>query len=183
MVNTDIFTSERKPQLIHESALRDIEKHASSSPSREVGGVLLGNIFSSNGTHYLRIDDCLAAKCAEENQSSLTFTYETWSQLNTERERKRPELKIVGWYHTHPGLGVFLSNQDLFIHKNFFHDQNMVALVVDPKASSRALFHWSGNKVVKSPGFYIFGDATRSREIEELGFELQQVRQVSPPPE
>jgi len=30
------------------------------------------------------------------------------------------DKKIVGWYHSHPGFGIFLSEYDLFIHRNFF---------------------------------------------------------------
>ncbi len=31
-----------------------------------------------------------------------------------------PNIDIVGWYHTHPSFGIFLSHHDLFIHQNFF---------------------------------------------------------------
>ena len=30
-----------------------------------------------------------------------------------------PECDIVGWYHTHPSFGIFLSHHDLFIHQQF----------------------------------------------------------------
>lgn len=157
-----------KPVYIHENALRGIEEHAASSPGKEVGGVLLGDIYCSKGVQYVQVDDWLCAKGADERRAALTFTHETWNQINAEKELKRPDLRIVGWYHTHPGLGVFLSDKDQFIHKNFFREDSLVAMVVDPAASNRAFFYWSGDRMVKAPGFYVFGDASRSADIENL---------------
>jgi len=37
---------------------------------------------------------------------------------------------------------------DTFIHKNFFADRRMVALVVDPLAGKRGWFEWRGEEVV-----------------------------------
>ena len=31
-----------------------------------------------------------------------------------------PDKKIVGWQHTHPGYGIFLSSYDIFIQENFY---------------------------------------------------------------
>ena len=36
-------------------------------------------------------------------------------------------LKIVGWYHTHPGFGVEFSEMDLFIQQNFFGGPAQIA--------------------------------------------------------
>lgn len=161
-----------KPVYIHEQAMKRIEEHAASSPSCEVGGVLLGGIYQAKGVHYVRIDEYLRAQNAAEKRSELTFTHETWSQLNAERERRFPNLRIVGWYHTHPRLGVFMSERDLFIHKNFFNEESLVAYVVDPVESDRAFFQWSEGKLVRLSGFYIFGDGSNSRDVEALAKNL-----------
>ncbi len=166
---------------VHEAVARGIEEHAASSPGNEVGGVLLGNVYRSGGSDYVRIDDRLAARNAEERRSALTFTHETWKALNAEREARRPDLRIVGWYHTHPGLGVFLSENDQFINRNFFRDDMMLALVVDPVASERAFFQWSGDHMLKLPGFLIFGDASRSNEVHELAARLLPAQRKTPP--
>ena len=42
----------------------------------------------------------------------------------------RPHL-VLGWYHTHPGWGLFLSAHDQFIHGNFYGGPHHVALVID----------------------------------------------------
>jgi proteasome lid subunit RPN8/RPN11 len=156
------------PVYIHEQALRGIEDHARSSNTKEVGGILLGGVYYWQNHLYVQIDDFLVARDAGEHRASLTFTHDTWAKLNAERETAKPKLSIVGWYHTHPNLGVFLSDKDQFIQQNFFRDGHQVALVLDPVCSERAFFIWSGGKTVKMPGFYVFGDCSRSREISEL---------------
>ena len=154
------------PVYVHAVALEGIERHAASSPQNEVGGALLGGICCWQGVRYVRVDDFIAARNADEKRSSLTFTHETWSELNDEREARSPGLTVVGWYHTHPSLGVFLSDRDRFIQRNFFSHPEQVALVIDPLSNERAFFHRSGETVSKLPGFYVFGDVSKSNEIE-----------------
>lgn len=154
------------PVYVHEAALDCIERHAASSPEAEVGGALLGGIYRWQGMLYVRIDAHLPARNAAEKRSSLTFTHETWSQLNDERETRNPSLNMVGWYHTHPNLGVFLSDKDRFIQQNFFSGSQQIALVIDPVSNERAFFHQSGGKILQLPGFYIFGDVSRSSDID-----------------
>src|SRR4029453_14212343 len=47
-----------------------------------------------------------------------------------------------GWYHSHPGFGVFLSDYDVFIHKNFFTATHQIAWVFDPHSDSEGCFGW-----------------------------------------
>jgi proteasome lid subunit RPN8/RPN11 len=53
---------------------------------------------------------------------------------------------MVGWYHTHPGFGIFLSGMDLFIHQNFFTQIWHVAYVLDPRARTSGFFCWDRRK-------------------------------------
>ena len=47
-------------------------------------------------------------------------------------DAEHSEERIVGWYHTHPGFGIFLSGMDLFIQDHFFNLPWQVAFVYDP---------------------------------------------------
>ena len=62
-------------------------------------------------------------------------------------ERDHPEQQIVGWYHSHPGFGIFLSEHDLFIHRNFFSGAAQIALVVDPLQGHEGVFGWQGDEI------------------------------------
>jgi hypothetical protein len=62
-----------------------------------------------------------------------------------------PDMRILGWYHTHPGHGIFLSDMDLFIHKHFFNLPWHVAFVFDPQNQEEGLFAWrSANMAIES---------------------------------
>jgi hypothetical protein len=61
----------------------------------------------------------------------------------------------VGWYHTHPSFGIFLSHHDLFIHQHFFAQSLQVAYVVDPIQQSRGFFQWRGGNMAQVEGFYL----------------------------
>jgi len=67
----------------------------------------------------------------------MTFTPETWVQVNRVKDQRYADAKIVGWYHTHPRFGIFLSDMDKFIHKHHFSQPWTTALVVDPVQETR----------------------------------------------
>ncbi len=101
--------------------MRDMEAHARSNTRVELGGVMLGyQSVDDQGRPFVVITDCLRALHYEATKGSFKFTHDTWSQITRERDEFKPDLEMVGWYHTHPGWSVFLSGMDLFICNNFF---------------------------------------------------------------
>ena len=58
------------------------------------------------------------------------------------KDESYPNERIVGWYHSHPGFGVFLSEHDTFIHQNFFSSPDQVAWVYDPHTDEEGCFGW-----------------------------------------
>jgi proteasome lid subunit RPN8/RPN11/LysM repeat protein len=126
------------------AVLAGIEAHAFSDTRTEVGGVLVGNL-DEDGPRVLA---ALPALKAIGGQTNVTFTHEVWDEVLDLIDRDHPGQHIVGWYHTHPGFGLFLSEYDMFIHRNFFTDPRMVALVVDPLAGELGWFGWDGDEVI-----------------------------------
>ena len=70
----------------------------------------------------------------------MTFTQDTLLDLHEEMEQQHPGKLFVGWYHTHPGLGVFLSGYDTWLHEHFFPELWQVALVMDPHSPEGGFF-------------------------------------------
>jgi proteasome lid subunit RPN8/RPN11 len=60
--------------------------------------------------------------------------------LHAEMDEHYPDKQIVGWYHTHPGMGVFLSPYDTWLHHHFFPEPWQVALVIDPHSATGGFF-------------------------------------------
>jgi len=136
--------------LIDEPALRAAQAHALSSLNREVAGVLIGGRPEKqpDGRYVVHIFDTIVARHTVMQGASVTYTPESWRYLNDTLAEKYPDdtAVMVGWYHTHPGFGIFLSGMDLFIHQNFFTQIWHVAMVLDPRARTSGFFCWDRYK-------------------------------------
>ncbi|MDB5351945.1 MAG: putative metal-dependent protease of the superfamily [Planctomycetota bacterium] len=134
-----------------------IERHALRDTSVELGGILLGKecVDEVTGLPFVWVTEALEAKHYENTQASFTYTHDSWEEITRERDAKHPELDIVGWYHTHPDFGIFLSSHDLFIHHNFFDQPLQVAYVVDPIRQDRGFFQWKDGRMVQVGGFWL----------------------------
>jgi proteasome lid subunit RPN8/RPN11 len=121
-------------------AVRDrVYGHAYAFPNAEVGGILVGT-FPSADQPATVVLGVLPAFDARGDLTSLTFTHEAWADIHAMKEVQFPNAAIVGWYHTHPGHGIFLSEHDLFVHRNFFPHEASLAYVVDPLRHEEGLF-------------------------------------------
>ena len=125
-----------------------IERFAATDTSTELAGVLLGELLT-NGPHpEVLIHAAIEAKYTEAVHTSVKFTHATWDDINKVKDEQYPEMRMVGWFHTHPGFGIFLSRWDTFIQENFFNLPWQVAYVVDPIAKTNGFFRWENGNIV-----------------------------------
>lgn len=122
-------------------AFLDMHQHAAEDTSVELGGLLLGRRGQkADGTPLVIVCDSLRAKHYRATRGSFKFTHETWADLDRRRAELPEATEVIGWYHTHPGWGVFLSELDVFICDHFFARPDDVALVIDPTSGDTGLF-------------------------------------------
>lgn len=140
-------------------ALADMTRHAAEDLDRERGGVLVGTAAASAEGVLVSVEGMIPALHTDASRGSVTFTHDTWEQINREKDRNWPDRRIVGWYHTHPGFGLFLSEYDRFIHRSFFDLPWQIALVIDPRANQSGVFGWSGDQLGGPADFQVFGPA------------------------
>jgi proteasome lid subunit RPN8/RPN11/molybdopterin converting factor small subunit len=142
-INHAVDFSTRTTQVWFDpNTLKRVWKHARSDLTNEIGGVLLGRVYEENGSFFVKVEDALEAQHTVASLTALTFTDQTWLDL-IERQRRQADLLMIGWYHSHPGFGIFLSESDVFIHRHFFcHQPWYLALVVDPFSGDWGVFGW-----------------------------------------
>lgn len=128
---------------------RQIRQHARSNLKTEVCGVLIGG-FEDGATH---VRACIGGANAAQGGAHVTFTQDTWEHIYKIKDRDFPDERIVGWYHSHPGFGIFLSDHDTFIHKNFFSAPEQVAWVIDPHSDEEGCFGWHSGRLERIPRF------------------------------
>ena len=126
------------------NVLQEIRCHARSSMQTEICGVLIGHSAENETV----IDNCIRGEGAVQGGAHVTFTQDTWEHIFQVKDKQYAEKTIVGWYHSHPGFGVFLSEHDTFIHKNFFSAPSQVAWVFDPHSDEEGCFGWKDGEVV-----------------------------------
>jgi proteasome lid subunit RPN8/RPN11 len=174
-----------KPQsvvVMEAEVARKIRQHSRSSMKAEVCGVLIG----SNDQERTLIEACIPGINAAQGGAHVTFTQDTWEHIYKIKDQQFPDDKIVGWYHSHPGFGVFLSEHDLFIQENFFSSPQQVAWVYDPHTDEEGCFGWVGGKIEKLSGVRFgysqsveAGGAT-AHELDELDEESGEINSPIP---
>jgi len=145
--------------------------HAASDLDHEVGGVLVGQVYRDerDDQPYIIIEDTIQAQHTQFSPTRLTFTQDSLVQLNNELEERFPGKQMVGWYHTHPHMDVFMSAYDLWLHTNFFAEIWQVALVMEPCTERGGFFCWQEGRRLDPHhyvGFYELADVSYETVVE-----------------
>ena len=171
IVNFGEHVVKDKNIYIAQSVYKQIHKFTKDKTENESGGVLLGNVIEEFGKTNIIIRGFIEAKYCEGTPTTLKFTHETWEYIHSEAAKKYPKYKILGWIHTHPDFGIFLSEYDKFIQENFFKEDDQIAYVVDPIQKIEGFYFWINGKIEKCKGFFVFDkvgtEITVSDKIEE----------------
>ncbi|EIW82328.1 multidrug resistance protein [Coniophora puteana RWD-64-598 SS2] len=119
-------------EVIHISSLALLKmlKHGRAGVPMEVMGLMLGEFVDE---YTVQVVDVFAMP-----QSGTTVTVESvdhvfqTNMVEMLKQTGRPEM-VVGWYHSHPGFGCWLSSVDINTQQSFEQMQNRcVAVVIDP---------------------------------------------------
>ncbi|KAI0750686.1 Mov34-domain-containing protein [Daedaleopsis nitida] len=119
-------------EVIHISSLALLKmlKHGRAGVPMEVMGLMLGEFVDE---YTVQVIDVFAMP-----QSGTTVSVESVDHVFQARmvdmlkQTGRSEM-VVGWYHSHPGFGCWLSSVDINTQQSFEQlDRRSVAVVVDP---------------------------------------------------
>ena len=162
------------------ACLKQMLAHTQRNLDAEVAGILLGQISRSDRGIVTVLTEAVAAARTEAGLGHVTFSHETWAELYQYLESLATDADIVGWYHTHPGFGVFFSSQDRFIQENFFGGPGQVGIVVDPVADSAILFVSHHGETVACNGFWVTGAEENVAAARQLVAKLTYAKQEAP---
>lgn len=130
-------------------------KHASEDTSVEICGVLVGTWERDSNGPFALISQSIRGEAADNKFAEVTFTHATWAKINARMDSEFSHLSIVGWYHTHPDFGIFLSDRDRFIHEHFFSGAGQIAHVIDPVRKIEGVFIWREGKPALSDHYWV----------------------------
>ncbi|UCE13114.1 MAG: Mov34/MPN/PAD-1 family protein [Candidatus Heimdallarchaeota archaeon] len=137
--STISLTSKVKSVTILGNLLDDMTEYAHKAMPREAIGLLGGTEFRPS---ELKVSKILFV--TEGDEVSVSFSDE---DFNSFQEILEGDLYCCGWWHSHPGYGLFLSQTDITtqIYSFQLHNDISVALVVEPTsigANGRAAFQF-----------------------------------------
>ncbi len=128
--------------ILADDVREEVLRHLRSSQD-EQGGLLLGEVFADDervsvaASRAVAISQAVPALDFASSGISLRMESGVWQCA---RAALRPFEMIVGWYHSHPGLGAFFSATDRRTQAAFFPHPYSVGWVLDPVLDDEALF-------------------------------------------
>ncbi|MFH0973318.1 MAG: Mov34/MPN/PAD-1 family protein [Candidatus Micrarchaeota archaeon] len=125
---------------IEERALRKAFKHfeTAAESGNEAMGLLAGEAGVWEGSEFVVVTDYLTGK---NNSTAATTRLESEGIAEIASNlAKRDGKIIVGWCHSHPGYGCFMSSADEKAQNAFFQEKFQVALVIDPVNREKRVF-------------------------------------------
>lgn len=144
---------------------KEIEHYAGKDRHTECLGLLFGTVSTEQDRRVIHVRAFAPAIGAVGTRTSVRVTLEAWESMLCVRDRDYPELRVLGWFHSHAGWGVFMSDLDVFVHRHFFPHPNMVAYVLDPTVGRDGFFHWhhghtwpeQGRRISLLPSYAVVG--------------------------
>ncbi|KAJ2599286.1 COP9 signalosome catalytic subunit rri1 [Coemansia sp. RSA 1721] len=111
--------------------------HARSGGDIEVMGLMLGKVI---GNTMVVLDAfALPVEGSETRVSAQQEGYEYMVQYLEQNEASGHNEPVIGWYHSHPGYGCWLSGIDVETQMaNQKHQEPFLAVVIDPKRTISA---------------------------------------------
>jgi len=119
-------------EVIHISSLALLKmlKHGRAGVPMEVMGLMLGEFVDE---YTVQVIDVFAMPQSGTSVSveSVDHVFQT-KMVDMLKQTGRSEM-VVGWYHSHPGFGCWLSSVDINTQQSFEQlDTRSVAVVIDP---------------------------------------------------
>lgn len=115
---------------------------SAKSTDKEVIGILVGNIKD----HTIVIEDAVSGE-QESEDTRATLPPKTIAKVTDKILKGDIKGRIVGWYHSHPGFGIFMSSTDVNTQKNLQQFSSKVtAMIVDPDEEDFGFFTLHGSE-------------------------------------
>lgn len=134
------YTQELPIVVINDDVRQKIINHISKS-NVELGGLLLGTVTSGidlyDGVIAICVEDSIESQVCESTHVSLNMDSSVWQLAS---EHRHGDSFVVGWYHSHPGLGAFFSAVDRRTQHDFFSHSYSLGLVIDPLRNEERWF-------------------------------------------
>lgn len=167
-VGFDLYLSKLAEEKIRNHAMSRLD------PRMEIMGLLLGTVYRHGEREYVLVRDVVTTDL-DASLISVRFDRHGFEKLFESLDDSGFDYIIVGWYHSHPGHGCFLSQTDVDTQVTMFNRPFHSALVIDPVAMEIETFKVENGRSLHRP-FAVywdefqnpyFGESVRKRRLKE----------------
>lgn len=135
----------------------------------EQQGVLLGSVYQTP-SGYSGVVEAVLLSDAVGNQVYVESAHSDWSKMDRQmdelnRGRKRKLVKL-GWWHTHPNMGIFMSGTDKGTQSNYFYKDWQFAVVLNPQDKKWGAF--VGENADPCVGCFLNNNVFKLKIMDEL---------------
>lgn len=128
--------------------LEKIEEHLRETPNIESGGLLIGHPFANIDNSEKIFTVVVGSVRVKSTDSSIGHYTVSPEELSRARLKIPEGLIPVGWYHSHPGHGIFLSGADMIIMESIYNLNWQTAFVFDTFSGAKGFFHGKNGEMV-----------------------------------
>ncbi|MEK6324274.1 MAG: Mov34/MPN/PAD-1 family protein [Acidobacteriota bacterium] len=151
--------------------------------AKETGGILIGHLHRDATVPdvFVEVTAQIHARHTEADLTKLTFTAQTWTEVQGAIDLRRRGEIMLGWWHSHPVrewckdcsaerqqvckmAGDFFSAHDHALHRTVFPGGYSIALVANDLPSGEVTFSAFGwrDALIESRGFHVIADPLRA---------------------
>ena len=135
------------PAIVPESLIRQASAFTAPRGRLEMGGLLIGHVDEQGNNVAVT---GLFPEQLKESSGYCEFDG-MWTALaaaacdhaNQIGDDSVPKVRVIGWIHTHPDIGIFLSGIDVTTFRSLRNstlDRRLMAVVVDPLRDEHGVF-------------------------------------------
>lgn len=175
------------PVFVPQRVLDEAAAASTEAGARETGGILIGHLHRDATVPelFVEVSAQIHARHTEADLTKLTFTAETWTEVQAAIDLRRKREIMLGWWHSHPVrewckecaperqqvckmAGDFFSAHDQALHRTVFPRAYSFALVanVTTFGLNFSAFGWRDG-LLEPRGFHVTEAETRAAIVHE----------------
>ncbi|MGC1120522.1 MAG: Mov34/MPN/PAD-1 family protein [Candidatus Methanofastidiosia archaeon] len=142
---------------IDEMVLNGIFEHASHYGKNEAIGKLVGKPYIYPRLKYMFVT-IWGYVPVESISTSISVKYSSRAAEHLAKDllEDYSEDMVVGWYHSHPRMGCFLSSRDVETQQRNYPEWYQCALVVDPYSNEFKFFEVDDEGYPTEIEYYVY---------------------------
>ncbi|MGQ9582313.1 MAG: Mov34/MPN/PAD-1 family protein [Thermoplasmatota archaeon] len=148
----EVYISQRAFDLMMKQCALFAKRHL------EALGYLVGDYCRWKNREYTIVEDAVTS---DLETTSVSVHFQAFEKAFDKLDRIDFDYVIVGWYHSHPGHGCFMSQTDISTQKRMFNKPFHIAAVIDPINKEFKVYKMSGN-VAEEKVFAIYRNLDRN---------------------